>query len=110
MADAPHSIDPSLSKIIAGVAGAFVSLRFVQGSALERASMALGGAVVSYYATSPAALWMGMQNAEGLVGFLIGLFGMAIIAKVYEAIHAVDAPRMAADTWDAIRRRIGGGG
>lgn len=109
MADSPQ-IDPSLSKIIAGVAGAFVSLRFVQGSAMERGSMAVGGAVVSYYATSPAALWMGMTNAEGLVGFLIGLFGMAIIAKVYEAIHALDAPRMASDTWEAIRGRIGGSG
>lgn len=109
MADAPPSIDPSLSKILAGVAGAFVSLRFVQGSALERGSMAVGGAVVSYYATSPAALWMGMQTAEGLVGFLIGLFGMAIIAKVYEAIGALDAPRIAEDTWDAIKRRLGGG-
>jgi len=43
------------------------------------------------------------------VGFLIGLFGMAIIAKVYEAIGALDAPRIAADTWDAIKRRLGGG-
>ena len=75
----------------------------------ERGSMALGGAVVSYYATSPAAAWVGMTNAEGLVGFLIGLFGMAIIAKVYEAIGALDAPRIAADTWDAIKRRLGGG-
>ena len=108
MADTPQ-LDPGISKLLAGTMGAFVSLRFVQGSAIERAAMAAGGAAFSFYATPPTAILVGMANAEGLVGFLIGLFGMSIIAKVYEALHALDAPRMAADTWDAIKRRIGGG-
>lgn len=109
MQETSQTMDPSVSKLIAGVAGAFVSLRFVQGSLLERGTMASGGAVMSYYATTPVHAWLGMVNGEGLVGFLIGLFGMAIISKVYEAIHALDAPKMAADTWDAIRKRLGGG-
>lgn len=100
--------DVSIGKLIAGILGAFVSLRFVQGSTTERLTMAAGGAAFSYYATGPAAAWLGIGQAEGLVGFLIGLFGMAIAAKVYEAIMALPATKMATDAWDAAKRRLGG--
>lgn len=93
--------DISTAKLIAGVAGAVVSLRFVQGSLTERISMCVGGAALSYYAATPTALWVGLPHAEGLVGFLIGLFGMAIMAKVYEAIQATSA----ADILDAVKRK-----
>ena len=104
-----HTLDLSLGNLVAGIAGAFVSLRFVQGTLPERLTMAVGGAVLSYYATPPAASWLGMASAEGLVGFLVGLFGMAIVAKIYEAINAMPAAKMAADAWESIKRRIGGG-
>lgn len=93
--------DISTAKLIAGVAGAIVSLRFVQGSALERVSMCVGGAALSYYATTPVAAWVGVPDAEGLVGFLIGLFGMAIMAKVYEGIQASSAGEII----EAIKRK-----
>lgn len=109
MAAEQHTFDLSLGNLIAGIAGAFVSLRFVQGTLLERVTMAGGGAALSYYATPPIADWLGMASAEGLVGFLVGLFGMAIVAKVYEAIQAMPAATMAAEAWESIKRRIGGG-
>ena len=100
--------DLSLGKLIAATAGALVSLRFVTGTIPERLCMAGGGAAFSYYASTPAALWIGAPTAEGLVGFLIGLFGMAIAAKVYEAIMALDAAQMAADAWSVLKKRFGG--
>lgn len=94
--------DLSTAKLAAGLAGAVVSLRFVSGSAFERAIMCIGGAALSFYGTIPAAAWVGLPDAEGLVGFLIGLFGMSIMAKVYEGIQATSA----GDVIDAIKRKL----
>jgi hypothetical protein len=99
--------DFSLAKLLAGLAGSVVSLRFVQGTAVERIFMGVGGAALSYYASTPAAHWVGVKDAEGLVGFLIGLFGMAIMAKVYEVILVTDAKQISADAWAALKRKLG---
>ena len=58
---------------LAGVAGAMVSMRFLQGTFLARSTMALGGAAISFYASPTMALRSGLP--EGLSGFLLGLFG-----------------------------------
>jgi len=97
--------DVSIAKIAAGTFGAFVSLRFVQGSMLERAFMGVGGAALSYYATTPAAAWAGVADAEGLIGFLIGVFGMALVSKVYEVVTLLDARKLADDLWEAAKRK-----
>lgn len=91
--------DFSIAKLLAGVAGSFVSLKFVQGSYIERVFMGIGGAALSYYATTPAANWVGVPDTEGLIGFMIGLFGMAIMAKVYEVVLLADAKQIASDLW-----------
>lgn len=83
--------DMGIIKIIPGLIGALVSLRFVQGTWLEKGFMALGGAFLSYFATPAVATWMDIANTEGLVGFVLGLFGMAIVSKVYEMIQFIDA-------------------
>jgi hypothetical protein len=99
--------DLSVGKLIAATCGALVSLRFVTGTIPERICMAGGGAAFSYYASTPAAIWLGMSNAEGLVGFLIGLFGMAVMAKIYEVIQLTDATKIASDAVEAIKRKWG---
>lgn len=100
--------DLSVGKLVAAAAGALVSLRFVTGTIPERLCMACGGAAFSYYASTPAAQWIGAPTAEGLVGFLIGLFGMAIAAKCYEAIMALDASKMVTEAWGVVKKRFGG--
>lgn len=97
--------DLSVAKLVAGVVGSVASLRFVQGSLIERLSMAVGGASLSYYAATPVAVWAGSKDAEGLAGFLIGLFGMAIVAKLYEMILVMDAKQLASDAWEAFLRK-----
>ena len=99
--------DFSIAKLAAGLAGSVVSLRFVQGTIPERIFMGIGGAALSYYASTPAAQWVGIKDAEGLVGFLIGLFGMAIMAKVYEVILVTDAKMIASDLWTSVKRKWG---
>ena len=99
--------DFSLAKLLAGICGSAVSLRFVQGTLAERLFMGVGGASLSYYASTPAAAWVGIPDGEGLVGFLIGLFGMAIMAKVYEVIQLLDAKQIASDAWAWMVRKWG---
>ena len=97
--------DISIGKLVAGAAGSFASIRFVQGSWFERLMMCIGGSFLSYFATTPVAAWVGLQSAEGLVGFLVGLFGMSIAAKVYEVIGFLDAQRAAKEFWDWLSRK-----
>lgn len=85
---------PDVAKLGAGLLGSLVSLRFVQGTVVERAFMFVGGAAVSYYSTGPLADWIGGRGIEGLVGFFSGLLGMTIVAKVYEIIQMVDAKQV----------------
>lgn len=104
MAD-PLLPDFSTAKLLAALSGSLVSLRFVQGTFAERIAMAVGGCALSYYGTTPASSWVGVHDAEGLVGFLIGLFGMAIMAKIYEIIAVADASQMGKDIWESIKRK-----
>lgn len=99
--------DVNLFKLVAGVAGAAVSLRFVQGTWPERIIMAAGGAALSYFASDLIAKWLAVPDALGLVGFLTGLFGMAIVAKVYEVIQLIDAKQISIDVWDTVKRKWG---
>jgi hypothetical protein len=107
MAADPTAVDALLTKL-AGVAGAAASLAFLRGSWPERIAMALGGSVVSYY----AAPWMSAVTGlpQGLAGFLLGLFGMAVCAKVWEGIQAAPLGEAWTTVLDAARRRLGGGG
>jgi hypothetical protein len=79
------NFDAVIAKL-AGVAGAALSLNFIKGSWAERLTMAAGGAVISLYVTA----WLSQKTGlpEGLTGFLLGMFGMAITAKAWEAIQA----------------------
>ena len=69
--------------------------------------MAIGGAALSYFASDPVAVWLNVPQALGLVGFLIGLFGMAIVAKVYEVLQLLDAKQIATDIWETVKRKWG---
>ena len=102
-----QNTDPQIFKLAAGIAGAFVSLRFVQGSWMERLLMAVGGAALSFFATTPLAEWLAAPKAEGVIGFFIGLFGMAIVAKVYEVLILLDAKKISTDLWETLKRKWG---
>ena len=105
--DSSLSADPTLAKVIPASLGALVSLRFVQGTLPERLLMTAGGVSLSYYATPVSAAWLQMTHAEGLVGFVIGLFGMTLAAKVYEALQALDAAVLGEELLDAAKKRLG---
>ena len=99
--------DAWLTKL-AGVVGACASLAFLKGPWSERVIMAVGGAVVSYY----AAPWMAAKTSlpEGLSGFLLGLFGMAVCARVWDTIQLLPISDVWASILDVFKRRVGGAG
>lgn len=94
--------DISLAKILAAILGAFVSLRFIVGTLMQRVTAFIGGVALSYYGSTPFAVWMGVAQAEGLVGFMIGTLGMAIVLKIYEAIQVTDAGRISGAFMDRL--------
>jgi pilus assembly protein TadC len=100
----PDQADVYITKL-AGFAGACASLTFVKGSWLERISMAVGGAIVSLYSTPWAAGKTGLP--EGLSGFLLGLFGMAICAKIWETIQATPIAELWKSALDVLKRKLG---
>jgi|GEM_PF-4391999 len=100
----PDLTVPVLTKIGTGVLGSIVSLRFLAGSLFERMLMVVGGATLSYFGTSFTANYLRMQAYEGLVGFLIGLFGMAVATKVYELLGALDTKLIAKGASSRIKK------
>lgn len=89
---------------LAGVAGAVVSMRFLQGTLLERLSMATSGALLSYYLAPHISMRLGIP--EGLTGFLVGFFGMAVASRAWEAVQAFPINAI----WQAVIDRIRGRG
>lgn len=76
-----------LATKLAGLAGAVVSMRFLQGTWKERVFRAAGGMAFSFYASPFLAKISGLP--EGLSGFLLGLFGMALVSKAWEVIQTL---------------------
>lgn len=90
---------------LAGVAGALVSMRFLQGSWSEKISTAAAGAIVSYYLGPWLSERVGLPL--GLTGFLVGLFGMAVMSRAWEWVQTTPV----ADIWKIVLgwfgRRVG---
>lgn len=85
----PDFSDTFIAKALVGLAGSVVSLKFIPAASWgERAFMVVCGGLISYYATPGLAKWLGVE--ESLVGFALGMFGMAIVAKLHEAWQALD--------------------
>lgn len=97
--------DISIAKLAAGVAGALTSTRFLKGTWPEKLTMAAGGAAFSYFAATPLSTWLNTPRNEGLVGYLVGLFGMALVAKAYEVIQMLDSKQIAADLRKWVSRK-----
>ena len=81
-------LEDQLWKNAPGAIGAFVALGFVRGPTWWHTFLAyVGGCACSIFGTDYAVQWTGAD--AGLVGFLLGLFGMSVVSKTHEAIAAV---------------------
>jgi hypothetical protein len=82
-------LPPDLVKHAAGPAGALSALLFMSGVPWpRRIGMVAAGSLLAYYGTGTVASFAGLP--EGLAGYLLGLFGMAAVAKVFATWDALD--------------------
>lgn len=90
---------------LAGVAGALVSMRFLQGTWPQRISTAVCGALISFYAAPYVSTRVGIP--EGLSGFLLGLFGMAIASRLWEWVQETPIAGVWQIVIDWLKKRAG---
>ena len=76
---------------IAGLIGSAISMNYIKGMSVRQwvFSIASSGAM-AYYLALPAADYFEDDQLSGPIGFLIGLFGIAICAKVFYTIKTLD--------------------
>ena len=84
---APVDVAGEAAKAAPGIVGALVALRWMPGTPFQRVSAFVGGSAASYYGTDH--LVHALEFSPGLTGFLLGLFGMAIASRVFEAIDGL---------------------
>lgn len=78
-------IDPNVTKAAPGAVGALIALHFIRGPTWRHNAIAfLGGCACAWFGVDNAVRWTGA--GAGLSGFVLGLFGMAVVSKLHEAI------------------------
>lgn len=92
------------STVIAGLLGALVSLQFLSHmKGWERLTAFVSGWVIACYVAPVVSYFLGIEQFQGPVGFMVGIYGMSITAAIYEAIKK-------ADPWGLIMSRWGRNG
>lgn len=76
---------PEIGKLAASFIGSLCSLRWLPGRWWQKLQMLIAGTALSRYSTEPLAKWAGMN--EGQAGFFLGLFGMAVVIKIFDTIE-----------------------
>lgn len=101
-------LPPELRAAGPGVAGSVLALFFLRRPPLMLAGMFLGGCMLSFFATPWLAAWMEVGiKGEGLIGFLVGMFGMTTVAKTYDLIEVMEVGQIWKAIIDFVRKRLG---
>ena len=95
------NIPPELIKAVPGTLGALVALRWISGTPVQRIAAVVGGAGTSYYGGDYVANVTGAH--VGFAAWLLGLFGMAIAHKLFDALAGMNI----GERLDKILTRIG---
>lgn len=95
-------IPPEIMKAAPGAAGSFVSMLFMKADWKRRIALFLAGAALAFYGTP----WVSANviRDAGFAGFLLGCFGMAIVARLWEAWDGLELTSILRD---AIRKLLG---
>lgn len=98
-------VPPDIEKVLPGVAGSLTALAFFRAPWPRLLSLMAGGSAFAYYVGPSLTPWIG----ERLSGYYSGVFGMVVVAKVFEAVVAFDSKRALRDLWKAVLSRVRGG-
>lgn len=87
--------------VIAGFLGSLLSLSFLDSMGRRQRIIAItAGMVMAHYLSPLIANLFHEENYQETIGFLVGLFGMSVVASVFRAIQN-------SDLWGLIKRRYG---
>lgn len=98
----PHDLPTDIGKHLAGPAGSAIALIWLNGRLLRKCAMFFAGCILSWYVAGPASIWLDLP--EGFTGLLLGIFGMAVVDKIFEVIRTVQPGELITDF---IRKRLG---
>lgn len=95
-----NEMDAIIAKF-SGLAGALVSFSYLKGTLPEKVVNAIGGYFMSVY----LATWFSTKTGlpESGAGFIVGFFGMAVCARVWEMIQTTPM----AEVWTGLLKRAG---
>lgn len=81
-------IPNELAQKLGGPIGGAIAMLFLRGDWKRRLAMAAAACPLSWYGAPHLIKWIPLS--EGFAGLLLGLFGMAAVSKVFEALNQVD--------------------
>lgn len=81
---------PEIARGTPGAIGALAAMLWLKDTVVRRLSAVIAGSAASYYGTPFALLFFATVDSH-LMGFLIGLFGMAVASKLLETLEAIPA-------------------
>ena len=81
-------IPNELAQKLGGPAGGLIAIMFLRDAWPRRVAMAAAACPLSWYGAPHLVMWLPLN--EGFAGFLLGLFGMAAVSKIFEAWNQVD--------------------
>lgn len=79
---------PEAQKVLPGAIGAISALALLRDQWKLGLVMVLPGVALSYYASEAVAKSLGLP--EGLSGFLLGLCGMSVVARLFDTWNKLD--------------------
>jgi hypothetical protein len=82
------NIPPEVAHKLGGPFGGLIAMLFLQDPWPRRVAMAAAACPLSWYGAPMLVEWLPLMN-EGLAGFLLGLFGMSIVSKIFDAWQGV---------------------
>jgi len=90
-----NDIPPEVLKAVPGAVGSAASMLFIKDTWPRRAAMFCAGAALAYWGSQWASRFTGLD--VGFAGFLLGLFGMAAVAKLFETWQKFELGALFAD-------------
>lgn len=94
---------PEVAKTLPGVLGSLTALLFLKGPWQLKLGMFLAGAVFARYGTGTLVSYVNALD-PGFAGYILGLVGMAIVAKIFEFWETLEAANL---FQDALRKWLG---
>jgi hypothetical protein len=100
-------VPPELKEAIPGIGGSITALLFFRDSSWPRViGLCIAGAFVAKI-VGPYMAGV-MRATPEVAGYITGLFGMSIVAKIFDMILSFDTKQAVGDLWSAIVKRVRG--